>query len=120
MYNYYKKKYIKRFAIRFSGDNDFIGTLKPFVETLADKIFYGNWSEITKEDIVNLFNEHGYSFYCMYQSHTYEPDIKMKDYLKIKVSDVMFDEEIDSFTNYNHDGYIAYLDFDGSIKLINI
>ena len=34
---------------------------------------------------------------------------ELRDYLVIQTKDVYFDEEVSSFTNYNHDGCLASL-----------
>lgn len=109
---------MNRLYVRFAGDNDFFITVKAFVMAIAPKILLGEWENITKEEIVNLFNEHAYSMYALHQSR----DIKTKayiyggatlqSYLQIETKDVYFDDEIDEFTNFNHDGCMAVLERD--------
>ncbi len=101
-----------RIYVRFAGDNDFAQTVKAFVKAIAPRIFLGAWAHISKEDIVNLFNKHAFSLYALYQCHDLHPDDSLRSYLNIEVKDVYFDEEIDEFTNFNHDGCMASLEFD--------
>ena len=106
---------MKRFYVRLAGDNDFCNTVKAFMEAVAPRVF-SEWKGITKEAIVNLFNEHAYSLYCLHQSQDGQVAPHMKNYLIIEVKDVYFDEEIDKFNNHNGDGCLAALMYDNSIQ----
>jgi len=114
---------MKRFCVRFSGDNDFINTVVPFVKALGAKVFagYGGYDRITKEHIVQLFNDHAYTFYVMYQKYELQilPDERMKGYLQISVKDVYFDDEIQAFCDsgqWNGDGCVAHMDHEGKVQ----
>ncbi len=115
---------MKKIYIRFPGDNDFVNTLSPFVKALAENIFYlRGWENITKEQVVKLFNEHAFAFYSMYQCYKIEADEAIKDYLKISIKDVYFDDEAQFYldsNDWNQDGYLAQLDHDGNVVLTNI
>ncbi len=105
---------MKRLYVRFAGDNDFGTTIRAFVEAIAPRIFYEDWKNITKEQIVNLFNATSFSLYCLHQNHTqfFKGEERLKDYLQIEEKDVMFDDESDDFLNspqVNHDGCLAQL-----------
>ena len=100
---------MNKIYIRFAGDSDYSNTVMHFVKAIAPRILLDNWSNITKEEIVNLFNNHAYSLYCLHQSPNFNPRSTIKDYLKISVEDVYFDDEFLSFTDYNHDGCLAYI-----------
>lgn len=100
---------MNKIYIRFPGDNDYCNTVMHFVEAIAPRILLGNWLNITKEEIVELFNNHAYSLYCLHQCYDLNPRNTIKDYLKISVKDVYFDDEFSSFTDYNHDGCLAYI-----------
>ena len=104
---------MKRLYVRFAGDNDFSYTVKAFVKAIAPNIFLNYWKNITKAQIVSLFNEHAYSLYCLHQNRdlpvSEEKSKRLKEYLHIGENAVYFDEEIDKFTNFNHDGCLAVL-----------
>ena len=106
--------------VRFAGDNDFRKTVKAFVEAIAPRVLLGDFPEITKEDIVMLFNKHAYSLYELHQRHTISAEEEgcyqkepLRDYLQIEIKDVYFDDEAKEFTNYNSDGCMAVLEHDG-------
>ena len=99
---------MNKIYIRFAGDSDYCNTVMYFVKAIAPRILL-DWSNITKEEIVELFNNHAYSLYCLHQCHDLNPQNTIKHYLKISVEDVYFDDEFESFTNYNHDGCLAYI-----------
>ena len=103
---------MKRIYIRFPGNNDFINTMCGFVKTIAPNIFLGDWKDITKKEIADLFNTHSGTFYVFYQAYDAQSRTKhheYKDYLQIDERAIYIDEEIDSFTNYNNDGCLACL-----------
>lgn len=110
---------MRRIYVRFPGDNDFISTVKPFVRVIASRIMEEDL-QLSKAKIVELFNEHAFSLYMLHQSpymsESGEEQKRLKDYLKIQEKDVYFDDEIDSFTNYNHDGCMACKLGDGAIE----
>jgi hypothetical protein len=101
--------------VRFIGDNDFIYTVTAFMKAIAPRIFNDSWKDITKAEIVSLFNEHAYSLYCLHQTWDLkltEADSKrIKDYLTIDEDHVYFDDEVKEFTNFNHDGCCAYVNW---------
>lgn len=109
---------MNRLYVRFPGDNDFINTVRPFVQAIAPRIIDGDL-QLSKAKIVELFNEHAFSFYMLYQSpymdESDERKNRLKNYLRIEEKDVYFDEEIESHTNYNHDGCMACKLGDGTI-----
>lgn len=105
--------------VRFAGDNDFGNTVQAFVKSIAPHILLGNWANITKEEVVALFNEHAYSLYVLNQCDRLKDIRDPKDlertkaYLKIKEDEVYFGmEEFKAFTNWNHDGCLAYIGHD--------
>jgi hypothetical protein len=104
-----------RLYVRFAGDNDFCNTVKAFVQALAPKVLLGEWREwgdVTKADIVRMFNAHAFSMYALHQCHTKTPDESLRTYLQIEEKDVYFDAEIDAFTDHNGDGCLACLGYD--------
>lgn len=103
---------MNRLYVRFAGDNDFCMTVKAFVKAIAPRILLDVWSDISKEEIVNLFNNHAFSLYALYQCHDLCAKKDLQNYLKIDSSCVYFDNEIDIFTNFNHDGCLAVLEHD--------
>jgi hypothetical protein len=105
---------MKKFCVRFAGDNDFINTVEPFVKFIAVDVLYNE--SFSKAKIVELFNNHAYSLYILNQSRDKKEDQSYKEYLKITEAEVLFDEEIDQFTNWNHDGCLAYLNHNEEIK----
>jgi hypothetical protein len=107
---------MKRLYIRFAGDNDFIRTVISFVKDLGERVFFDNWNNITKSEIVSLFNECAFAYFLINQSDkpilSQEEMSLHRSYLKIKEKDVYFDEEIDSFEDWNHDGCLIYINPD--------
>ena len=103
-----------KILIRFSGDNDFINTMIPFTKAIGEMVLLEN-IKLSKSDIVSLFNKHGYSFYVMYQSFGKE-DTSIKEYLFLNEKDVYFNEEVDAFTNQNHDGCVVYLNYNCDLE----
>jgi hypothetical protein len=97
--------------VRFAGDNDYINTVRAFVEAIAPKVLFDTWRDISKEEIVELFNNHAFSLYALHQCWVTHADERLRSYLKIEVKDVYFDEEIDEFTNYNNDGCLAAVEY---------
>ncbi len=107
-----------RFYVRVAGNNDFYNTVRAFMEAIAPRVLLGGeWKDITKEQIVALFNKHNFSMYALHQHHKLQIDAKheahMRIHLEIGVKDVYFDEEIDAFDNQNGDGCIATEQHDG-------
>ena len=107
-----------RFYVRFAGDNDFCNTVKSFMEAVAPRmLFAGEWRDITKEQIVALFNKHNFSMYALHQCHEVDVGAQeedhMRNHLEIRVKDVYFDDEIDAFDNHNGDGCLAVEQHDG-------
>jgi len=43
---------MKRFYVRFAGDNDFCNTVKGFMKAISPRVF-SEWKGITKETIVS-------------------------------------------------------------------
>ena len=107
---------MRKFFVRFAGDNDFAQTVEGFVKSLAPRIFYGCWDDITKALVVDLFNQHAFSFYALHQCNDFAPEERLRDYLKIEEKDVYFDDEVDGFINNNHDGCLAYITHNGDIE----
>ncbi len=108
-----------KFYVNF-GDNDFHRTTRAFVEVLATRIFFEDWGDITKEQIVELFNAHAYSLYCLHQADLgANPDETYREYLKIKVGKVYFDEEFDAIDPrmFNDEGCLAYINGNADLKL---
>jgi hypothetical protein len=102
-----------RLYVRFAGDNDFSTTVKAFVEAIAPRVLLGEWGDITKEEIVKLFNDSAYVLYTLHQKHNLKIDSSdLTTYLMITVKDIYFDDEVDNFTNYNGDGCLAVLEYD--------
>lgn len=104
---------MNRLYVRFAGDNDFGNTVKAFVEAIAPRILLGEW-HVSKQDVARLFNDTAFALYLLHQSRNPTlPDLRdMRGYLRIEPKDVYFDEEIDAFTNHNHDGCLAVLEHD--------
>ena len=103
-----------RFYVRFAGDNDFCNTVKSFMQAIAPRVlFAGEWRDITKEQVVALFNEHAFSLYALHQCFEVQAEDRLRAYLRIKVGDVYFDDEIDAFDNHNGDGCLAVEQHDG-------
>lgn len=103
----------KRLYVRFP-DNDFTTTVQAFVKAIAPHILFndGQWGAITKLEIVRLFNEHAFALYALHQCHRPMAEQQLRDYLQIEVKHVYFDDEIDSFTNHDSDGCLAYIGHD--------
>ena len=77
-------------------DNYFYNTCFPFLKVLNDLIYERGDSNISKKDVADLFNEVAYGIYIFVQNkRKYKSGTDMRKYLKIKKSDVYFDEEID-------------------------
>ena len=116
---------MRKLYVRFAGDNDFGTTVRAFVEAIAPRIFYDDWKEITKEQIVNLFNTTSFSLYCLHQNRYqfFKEEERLKDYLQIEEKDVMFDDESNDFLNspqVNHDGCLAKFNHNFDIIYITI
>jgi len=101
-----------RLFVRFT-DNDFCTTVRAFVEAIAPNVLLGGWTDVSKKDIVRLFNEHAFALYALYQCHNVNAAQNLRAYLKIEATDVFFDDEIDTFTNLNGDGCLAVVEHDG-------
>ena len=101
-----------RFYVRFPGDNDFISTVEAFVKAIADRVLLGDWGNITKSQVAELFNYTAPSLYRLYQTREIELSHDPREYLTIESKDVYFDEEVDAFTNFNHDGCLAVIEHD--------
>lgn len=82
----------KLIGIRFA-DNDFGVTLHSF---LANMLAQGlDTYEISKENIVNLFNKSAPGLYYLIQNRMrYQEQFKPDEYLKISVDNVYFDQEV--------------------------
>lgn len=104
---------MNRLYVRFDGDNDFCTTVQAFVEAIAPRVMLGSWKNITKEEIVSLFNLTAFPLYSLHQCFETSAEDRLRDYLEIQVKDVYFDDEIDSFDNYNGDGCLAAIEHDG-------
>jgi len=102
-----------RLYVRFAGDNDFCNTVKAFVQAIAPKVLLGEWGNITKEQIVSLFNAHAFSMYALHQSHEISAEESIRSYLEIMEKDVYFDSEIDAFNNHKGDGCLAAIEHEG-------
>lgn len=110
---------MNKIYVRFPGDNDFITTVRAFVQAIAPRILLGDWGNITKEEVADLFNAHSFSLYCLHQaSSAIKPNEHIRSYLHIEEKDVYFGEEHESFTNYNHDGCLAYLTNDDIVYAV--
>jgi len=104
---------MNRLYVRFAGDNDFSNTVEAFVKAVAPNILLDCWQRITKEEIVQLFNDHAFSLYALHQCRKIKADEGLRSYLELRIEDVYFDDEIDDFTNHNNDGCLAVLEHDG-------
>jgi hypothetical protein len=103
---------IKSIFIRLAGDNDFINTIVPFVKAIGNIVLIEK-QLLTKTQIVDLFNEHIYSFYVLYQNDGKE-HLRIKPYLKITEKDVYLNEEITAFADsgyWNGDGCVVSIDW---------
>lgn len=103
---------MRQLYVRFAGDNDFCNTMIAFVKAVAPRILLGEWKDVSKQDIVSLFNQHAFSLYALHQSTEVMADVSVQSYLKIEIKDVYFDDEVASFVDFNHDGCLAYLMYD--------
>jgi hypothetical protein len=103
---------MKRLYVRLAADNDFIITMRAFVMAIAPNVLLGYWGNVTKEEIVKLFNDNAFSLYALHQCHTLHAEEYLRSYIQIKVENVYFDDEIDNFTNHNSDGCMAVLEQD--------
>lgn len=88
-----------RIAINF-GDNDFYNTLMPFIKIIMDAVQWNPYLEqkLTKEHIVELFNNMAFSLYRMFQNsweHSIDYEESTEKHLKINVNDVYIGDEID-------------------------
>lgn len=110
---------MKKFMVRFAGDNDFIQTVIPFVKAIARKISFNiedkiQFENVKKENIVALFNAYAYALYAMYQDDSISvvDHEHYREYLQITEKEVYFDKEVDDFATsgqWNNDGYAAEL-----------
>lgn len=103
---------MNRLYVRFPGDNDLVNTLQAFMRSVAPRVLLDRWGDITKEQVVQLFNHTAFALYQLHQTYDLPADNSTKNYLKISTKDVYFDEEIDSFTSHNGDGCMAVLEHD--------
>jgi len=116
-----------RICIRFAGDNDFITTMRVVMEVVRLRIKEESFSEdwghgkpselvlpltvpawMTDKDKLSLFvNQIIYGVYLGFQNNfEYGAVGDMKTYLCIGPDDILFDEEIDAFTNRNNDAAV--------------
>jgi hypothetical protein len=113
---------MKKLYVRFAGDNDFGNVMLAFVKAIAPRIFFEEWADITKEQIVELFNKTSSSLYYLHQSRNpFVRDERIEEYLKIETKDVMFEDESDKFFcsgQDNHDGCLAVMDYNCDIDYI--
>jgi hypothetical protein len=112
---------IKKLYVRFAGDNNFCHTVEAFVKAIAPRIFYDSWHNISKKEIVDLFNYSASPLYHLHQNYNQSIDEKgrYESYLQIEEKDVMFNEEIDEFIysgQTNGDGCLAYLNHKEDIE----
>ena len=105
----------KRICVRFAGDNDFINVVQPFTLQLGYKVYVTKeWADITKTQIVELFNITSWAYYLMYQTREayFNDSRNYKQYLQIDTKCVLFDDEIDKFQDsgqWNGDGCVVYM-----------
>ena len=108
---------MNRLYIRFAGDNDFSNTVSAFVKAIAPRILAGS-KNITKAKIVELFNAHAYSLYCLHQAWDFDSNPDVKEYLKVEEKDIYFDDEVKEYTNFNLDGCLAVANHDNKISYV--
>lgn len=105
--------------VRFA-DSDFQKTVIAFVKAIAHQILLPNkqsHATISKQDIVELFNKHAYSLYCLHQALNFKDDLNCKNYLRIEEKNVFLGmQDFKSFTNWNGDGCLAYINHSGNIE----
>lgn len=103
--------------VRFP-DNDFFVTVEAFVKAIAPRILLpfensrNYWCNITKTQVVELFDETAFSLYSLYQNKFPYKNYKHVDnsYFKLEEKYVYFGlDEFKTFTNFNNDGCLAYL-----------
>jgi len=107
---------VKRVGINF-GDNDFGNTLRPFVQVLLDAYNWGSDTakNLTKEKVVELFNESSWGLYLLFQHrHGWTVYEGTKDYLKIDINHVLTDKEVDEYflQTWRHNGHFYWVDFE--------
>ena len=115
--------------IRFAGDNDFINTMWPVMEVIRLRILHENLQRsngsfihpvqippwiMDKDKVVEFVNRIIYAMYLGFQA-----DFELRgrgtnteEYLTIEAKDVLYDKEVDAFTNYNHDGAVYDTDME--------
>lgn len=103
--------------VRFP-DNDFSSTVEAFVKAIAPRVLLpfenstNYWCNITKTQVVELFNETAFSLYSLYQNSFPYKNYKHinNSYFKLEEKYVYFGlDEFKTFTNFNNDGCLAYL-----------
>ncbi len=118
-----------RIFIRFAGDNDFINTVFGVMEIVRLRIrqenLPGKWCRtclgpdlgqpltvpdwmMDKQKLAEFVNQIIYGIYLGFQSDFCRGGglVDLREYLRIGPEDILFDKEIDLFTNRNHDAAV--------------
>lgn len=90
------------------GDNDFWKTQYNLMKTLNDAFQWNELPDLNKEEICFIINELSMGFYLLFQCRDISEVIQnsekqkdYKDYLFIKPSDVLIDDEVDEYIKEN-------------------
>lgn len=99
-----------KIAIKF-GDNDFIKTFEPIMDTLHKAFLYREELPTSKENLLKIINNMSLSYYLLFQSRGYlETE---KTYLQLDESKLLIDE-VNSYLN----SLVNYGGFDNSSTFI--
>jgi hypothetical protein len=91
-----------KIAIKF-GDNDFIKTFDPIMDTLHKAYLYREELPTSKEHLLKIINNLSFSYYLLFQSRGYlETE---KNYLQLDKSKLLLNEEVDDYLNSLESGY---------------
>lgn len=115
-----------KLGIRFA-DNDFYNTLHGFFRTVADGVMWNRHDvagKLTKQRVVDLFNNLAYPLYLLYQNREaedYNSFDSVAKWVIITEKDVYLDEEVDAYLDYLREtrcgnGEFQYFDLEATLQ----
>ena len=90
-----------KIAIKF-GDNDFINTFSPLMDTLFKSYVYHNSLPDNKPQLLKLINSVSFGFYMMFQNRFEYDNLNdenehTRKYLQIDENKLLLNEEVDAY-----------------------
>lgn len=91
-----------KIAIKF-GDNDFIKTFDPIMDTLFTAYQWREQLPTNKKELLKIINNISFGFYLLFQSREYME--AEKQYLQLDESKLLLNEEVDEYLSSLESGY---------------